>query len=384
MDVVRAEIPALVASVTQTVAEGGGSYGEVLTGPEGIAIRLGIEQAIRAFLDAIERGNRPSPDTGELWRRLGEAEFQAGRSLDELRAAFRTGTRAVWRGAADLAAAAGVPTATVIGLAEAIFVYSDELAADVVEGYLRMQSDEAGELERRRRRLAVLLLDPAGADPEVVARAAALARWPLPREVAVLAIAAPTPLAITRRLGVEVLVGTDTEGVFLLIPDPLGPGRPAEIERAAAGELCALGPAVPAREALRSLRWSRHLLRLLQAGAIRPAGLARVEEHLPDLIVLRNHDLAGALVARCLGPLAEIGESERARLLDTLAAWLDHQRDTPRIAEVLHVHPQTVRYRIGKLRERLGDSLATPEGRFELALALRAMAVTREAVPRDG
>jgi hypothetical protein len=33
----------------------------------------------------------------------------------------------------------------VIGLAEAIFVFTDELATDVVDGYVRMQSDEAGE-----------------------------------------------------------------------------------------------------------------------------------------------------------------------------------------------------------------------------------------------
>ena len=70
---------------------------------------------------------------------------------------------------------------TVIALAEAIFVYTDELAADVVEGYLRMQSDEAGERERRRRRLATLLLDADAHDPEAIAHAAELARWPLPR-----------------------------------------------------------------------------------------------------------------------------------------------------------------------------------------------------------
>src|SRR5205823_5276030 len=106
----------------------------------------------------------------EVWRRLGEAEFQAGRSLDSLRAAFRTGTRAVWRGAAQLAAQAGIETPIVISLAEAIFVYSDELAADVAEGYLRIQTDEAGEQERRRRRLATLLLDPDGTDAETISR----------------------------------------------------------------------------------------------------------------------------------------------------------------------------------------------------------------------
>ncbi len=44
----------------------------------------------------------------------------------------------------------------------------------------------------------------------------------------------------------------------------------------------------------------------------------------------------------------------------------------------LHVHPQTVRYRIAKLRELLGARLEDPDGRFELELelALRARPLT--------
>ena len=74
------------------------------------------------------------------------------------------------------------------------------------------------------------------------------------------------------------------------------------------------------------------------------------------------------------GPARPLPAAERERLLETLGAWLAHQRHTPRIAAELHVHPQTVRYRIGKLRELLGDALETPDGRFELELALRARA----------
>ena len=70
-------------------------------------------------------------------------------------------------------------------------------------------------------------------------------------------------------------------------------------------------------------------------------------------------------------PLDALPPAERARLLETLAAWLAHQRHTPAIAAELHVHPQTVRYRMAKLRELLGEALDTPEGRFELELALR-------------
>jgi DNA-binding PucR family transcriptional regulator len=44
------------------------------------------------------------------------------------------------------------------------------------------------------------------------------------------------------------------------------------------------------------------------------------------------------------------------------------------MAEELHVHPQTARYRIGRLRELLGDDLDDPDARFELEIALRARA----------
>ena len=42
------------------------------------------------------------------------------------------------------------------------------------------------------------------------------------------------------------------------------------------------------------------------------------------------------------------------------------------MAAELHVHPQTVRYRLARLRERFGDALDDPSARFELALALRS------------
>jgi hypothetical protein len=379
VEVVRAQVPELVARVIRAIADESPAYGEVLVSPEGIAIRIGIERAVVAFLDAAQRGGHPSAETGELWRRLGEAELQAGRGLDALRAAFRIGTRAAWRSAAELAAAGGFETELVIELAEAIFVYTDELAADVVEGYLQAQSDEAGELERRRRRLAVLLLDAEGADPEAVASAAGLARWPLPRTVGVLALATPSPTQVMRRLGVEPLVGSDAGGVFLILPDPEGPGRRTRIERAVGAQVAALGPTVPLRDALRSLRWSRHLLSLLESQVVPNGGrhLARVDQHLADLILLRDAELASALVQARLGPLDQLRGTERERLLDTLQAWLAFQRHTPRVAEHLHVHPQTVRYRITKLRELLGESLDSGDGRFELEMALRA----RRALP---
>jgi hypothetical protein len=369
---VRTVAGQLVEGILAAVRAENPVYAEVLGGPEGVGIRLGIEQAIESFLDAIERGERPGAATGETWRRLGEAEFQAGRSLEALRAAWRTGTRAAWRGAAELGSQAGVPTAAVIALAEAIFVYTDELGTDVVEGYLRIQSDEAGERERRRRRLAALLLDPDGHDPETIEHAAELARWPVPQAIAVLALADDTPGPIPRRLDVDALTGSDEHGALLVIPDPDGPGRTSALSRAVGRATAALGPTVAPREARRSLRWARMTLELVERGAVPSEHPTRAADHLATVIMLSDEQLAREFADRRLAPLLELPAPERERLLETLRAWLDHQRHTPGVAAELHVHPQTVRYRISKLRELLGDVLDQPDGRFELQMALRA------------
>ncbi len=370
--VVRAALSSLVDRIIAAIRAENPVYAEVLADPAGLGIRLGIEQALTAFLDAVERGAPPARETDEVWRRLGEAEFQAGRDLDALRAAFRTGTRAAWRAAADVAAGLGLPTQAVITLAEGIFIYSDALAGDVVEGYVRAQSDEAGERERRRRRLGTLLLDPADHDPDVVERAAELASWPLPRTMAALALAGDSAAPVTRRLDVDTLAGVDADGAWLLIPDPAGPGRMPALRRAAEGLTAALGPAVAPVDAERSLRWARTALALSARGALPGENVIRVDEHLPAVILLADGDLAGVLLERALAPLDGIAGAERERLLRTLEAWFAHQRHTPAVAAELHVHPQTVRYRIAKLRELLGARLEDRDGRFELELALRA------------
>jgi hypothetical protein len=367
---VRGELGPLADGIIEAVRAASPIYGEVFGSPEGMALRLGVEQAIRAFLDAVERGERPGRETDELWRMLGEAEYQAGRSLEDLRAAFRSGIRAAWRGAAEVATRAGVSAPATISLAEAIFVYGDELAADVVEGYLRIQSDHAGERERRRRRLAAALLDPAGHDPETVARAAELAQWPLPRELAVVAVGGEDPAALARRLDLDVLSGSDGAGPWLVLPDPDAPGRRAAVDRALAGESAAVGPTVPFAVAHRSLRWARLALAVV-AGRDQPV---RAVDHLADLILLQDRELAGLLVRSRLAPLDDLPAGEHDRLTETLAAWLAHQRHTPAVARELHVHPQTVRYRVAKLRQLLGDAMDTAAGRFELGLALRISA----------
>jgi len=82
--------------------------------------------------------------------------------------------------------------------------------------------------------------------------------------------------------------------------------------------------------------------------------------------------VASDLAARVLAPLGELRPKAATRLRETLRAWLDHPGQVQAVAERLHVHPQTVRYRVAQLRELFGDRLDDPDARFELALALRS------------
>ncbi|KAA0095307.1 PucR family transcriptional regulator [Mycolicibacterium sp. P1-18] len=58
-------------------------------------------------------------------------------------------------------------------------------------------------------------------------------------------------------------------------------------------------------------------------------------------------------------------------LVDTLRAYLDAFGDVAAAAAGLHVHPNTVRYRVRRIEDFLGTSLGDPEVRLLLSLSLR-------------
>jgi DNA-binding PucR family transcriptional regulator len=94
------------------------------------------------------------------------------------------------------------------------------------------------------------------------------------------------------------------------------------------------------------------------------------DEHLDAIIVHRDSRLLEALRAQVLGPLQRSTPTSRERLSETLGSWLRHMGDRQAIAAELHVHPQTVRYRLAKLHELFGDDLDDPEVRARMVLAL--------------
>jgi PucR C-terminal helix-turn-helix domain len=144
--------------------------------------------------------------------------------------------------------------------------------------------------------------------------------------------------------------------------DGEGDGRPASV---------AIGPTVPWHEAAASLRRAAAAFRLAAAGGVAGERLVVAEDHLATLLLASDRGLAADLAATRLAPLDGLPAGPRARLTETLRAWLDRPGQVQAVAAELGVHPQTVRYRLRQLRELFGTRLEDPEARFELSLALR-------------
>ncbi len=157
------------------------------------------------------------------------------------------------------------------------------------------------------------------------------------------------------------------------IPDPDAPGRRAQLEAALDGTPGALGPSVALTRTAHSLARARAAHTLMREGLLPDEPIVAADDHLAELL-LHGGDttLATDLATRVLAPLGELRPKAATRLRETLRAWLDHPGQVQAVAERLHVHPQTVRYRVAQLRELFGDRLDDPDARFELALALRS------------
>jgi hypothetical protein len=370
-ELIRPHVPALADEVIAAIRERVPAYRRPLSGRFGTGIRVGVEEALGQFVDLVADPGRDRADSNAVYRGLGRGEYRERRSLDALLAAYRLGARVSWRRVAAIAIAGRVDRRTLALLAEAVFAYIDEISALSAEGYAQEQLAAAGEAERRRRRLAALVLDPE-VDEAAVREAATEAAWDVPRTVAALVWSGERARLRARLPAGALVAEAGEDSGMALIGDPEAPGLRARLERAVGAGVAVLGPSVELQQAPASEARARATQRLVALGVIEAEGLIAADDHLGALIAYGDESAVADLAARRLAPLDDETPGSRARLAETLRAWLDHQGEVARVAAELGVHPQTVRYRLARLRERFGDALDDPQARFELAIALRA------------
>lgn len=112
-------------------------------------------------------------------------------------------------------------------------------------------------------------------------------------------------------------------------------------------------------------------LQALEIARRRGCGAVRYADAPLDRLLL-GHTTPGELVETVLMPLARLSERKRRAWMETLEAYLDAATSITATAQRLGQHPQSVRYRIERLRSLLSPHLDRAESRLALHVALKA------------
>jgi PucR C-terminal helix-turn-helix domain len=373
VDLLQARLPEVAEHTIAGVMDEVPSYAGAFGGPLGANIEQAVQMALAGFLRLASRGREADAGTPlspalEGAYALGRGEARSGRSADALLSAYRVGARVAWRELAATAVAGGVPADTVASFAELVFAYIDELSAASVAGHADELETTGRVRQRYLDRLGVGLLrgDPADA----LVDAAERADWkPAKTLTAVLLpesqVRPVLGLVDGRTLHPTEEVDTLPDGLaVLLVPDAGGRSR-ARVLRTVAGRNAVVGPSRPWLETRASY------VRALRALPLRTgAESIDTEEHLAALVLSADPQALADLRDQVLEPLADLRPAVADKLVATLRAWLLHHGRRDDVAGALFVHPQTVRYRLGQLRELYGDRLEDPETVLALTLAL--------------
>ncbi|MFL6164438.1 MAG: PucR family transcriptional regulator [Jatrophihabitantaceae bacterium] len=305
-----------------------------------------------------------------IFEQIGRIQWQQGIPIGTLLAAYQLGARQTWRLISRQALRHGLPPEGLTALAESVFCFVDQLSSASAAGYLSEQSESAAAREQCRDELVELLLSDRG-DSQAVRTAALRAGWRLPATAAVVLVGRQSEAgaAAISRLDRSCLRMRHGGLLGAIVPEPDAPGRRQRLAAELRGASATVGHPVPLAQLPASVRVASIAARLRQEKVLSADPLF-ADEHLDAIIVHNDPRLLQALRRQCLQPLEGLPAGSRGSLRQTLRSWLLHGGDRRATAAELRIHPQTVRYRMGRLRELFGDDLDDPGYRLKLLLAL--------------
>ncbi|MEU6097259.1 PucR family transcriptional regulator ligand-binding domain-containing protein [Streptomyces sp. NPDC047079] len=176
----------------------------------------------------------------------------------------------------------------------------------------------------------------------------------------------PLPAVTTEHDGPEPGLLADT--LLEAVRDPLSAGLDDD------GRLTlGVSAAVHSAEGLRgALEEARHARRVAAArtGRVCAAGHHELASHVL-LLPFVPDDVRRAFTARLLDPLRDYDRRHRAELIPTLEAFLECDGSWTRCATRLHLHVNTLRYRVGRIEQLTSRDLSRLEDKLDFFLALR-------------
>jgi hypothetical protein len=300
-----------------------------------------------------------------------------GLPLEDLLHAYRLGGRLGWE--ALVAVADEREQGALLPTVARFMEYVDRVSDAVTETYHDERRHLVSDEERRVHELFDGLQHTAPLDPRTIELAHEIG-FPLEDRYQPFSIAmvegpghAHAQLAATLRQR-GVLAVTNGDRVSGLLAQDADPAMLQESR-----SLRAVGPPTPRAELAPMLIDLRLLIDVARR-ADREGDL-RLEEFLPELLLARSPHLAAMLEGRVFGPLESAAEKGGADLLTTLEAFLEAALDRRAAAEELHVHPNTLDYRLRRIEELTGLVFADPDAVMLMALAIRRRRLERPPVP---
>ncbi|WP_328751399.1 PucR family transcriptional regulator ligand-binding domain-containing protein [Streptomyces sp. NBC_00285] len=208
--------------------------------------------------------------------------------------------------------------------------------------------------------LEEILVDPLAAGPEPSDRIAVAHTG----DEAIALV--PLPAVSAEHDGSE--AGILAEALLESVRDPLSAGLDGD-GRVTLGVSATVHSAEGLRGALEEARHARRVA-AARPGGVCAAGHQELASHVL-LLPFVPDDVRRAFTARLLDPLRDYDRRHRAELIPTLEAFLDCDGSWTRCATRLHLHVNTLRYRVGRIEQLTSRDLSRLEDKLDFFLALR-------------
>ncbi|WP_258164127.1 CdaR family transcriptional regulator [Pseudomonas sp. 17104299] len=361
------------------------------------------------WCEALLSGHGLSYEAREIFADYGRRRAHQGVPLQSLMRAFSIGQREIWQGYLELAGdSTELGRELLFNVSRYMFCYFDQAAEETVQAYLDEQLRKARWREYLDQRLHYILLHRPEDEVGFREVLAALGLDPgMPRAAMALDVAIDADKLRTRedeveRLLLQVarafklttadLVRTwHRERLLVWLPCAHGEAISQADQRLARGAAALLAGLAELREVglgimNRGARgWTRSAEEALRAlDFFSGESAERVVRRYSDILVedsIRGSENALRYLVSLLEQL-----SNEPDLLLTLDTYLGLGRRRAQAAKRLGIHPNTLDYRLGRIEELLGASLADVDwvGRLDIALRLRRYSLERSGKSDQG
>lgn len=351
------------------------------------AVRSNTSEFIARCLEAAQERRGLSAEELAPFAASARRRARAGWPLSAILHAYRLSFVTWWDGVRTEVTRASADLDAALDLASVLMRLVDEVQSAVAEAFLDEAQQLSADEDRRHSQLTTTIVTAGRGAPELDLLAER-AQVRLAAEYVVVVLSVPDEQRAHTRLAQvvrglhrdpSVIATARTSDVLVLWPSP-GAATEAELGRALA-PVEALHPRLVAVVA-RPRRGAygpalEEAERLLPLAARRGPGLHRLEDLPLEAMVWQVGGRTSAAVRSLLTPL-DTAKARQSDLLGTLRAFLDCDGSPSRTAAALHVHPNTVAYRLDAVRTATG---VDPRRWRDALLLLAALELWDGAVP---